>query len=80
MRSFSSPFLLPAIVSYLGEKGGPDWLNIDDLGGGDQSLELLGLHELLVYVRLPARSREALHHRGLRTVISTPSSARIKAA
>lgn len=29
--------------SYLGEKGGPDWLDVLDLGGSDQSLELLGL-------------------------------------
>ena len=30
-------------VANLGEKGGPDWLNIGDLGRGDESLELLGL-------------------------------------
>lgn len=28
---------------YLGEKGGPDGLDISDLCGGDESLELLGL-------------------------------------
>lgn len=28
---------------YLGEEGGPDGLNVGDLGGGDESLELLGL-------------------------------------
>lgn len=28
---------------YLGEKGGPDGLDISDLGGANESLELLGL-------------------------------------
>jgi len=29
---------------YLGEKSAPDWLDIRNLGGGDESLELLGLY------------------------------------
>ena len=28
---------------YLGEEGGPDGLNVRDLGGSDEGLELLGL-------------------------------------
>lgn len=37
------PKTSPAYCAHLSEKGGPDWLNIGDLCGGDQSLELLGL-------------------------------------
>jgi len=44
---------------YLGEKSAPDWLDIRDLGGGDESLELLGLYraEKSVYQFLPDLQR-----------------------
>ena len=32
---------------YLGEDGGPDGLNLLDLGGGQDGLDLVGLHEEL---------------------------------
>jgi hypothetical protein len=30
---------------YLGEDGGPDGLNLSNLGGSDEGLELVGLYE-----------------------------------
>ena len=32
---------------YLGEKHGPDGLDLGDLGGGDQGVDLVGLREIV---------------------------------
>jgi hypothetical protein len=59
--------------AHLGEKGGPDGLDILDLCGLDQGLELVGLRILVSGLRRQL-------HLGDRTVMSTPSSARMRAA
>ena len=64
---------------YLGEEGGPDGLDIGDLCGADESLELLGLYARKNHVR--KSQSVAFRGRGKgRTVISTPSSAKMRAA
>ena len=44
---FRSPRKIAVVVEYvciyLGEDGGPDGLNVLDLGGAQESLELVGL-------------------------------------
>lgn len=73
--------------SYLGEKRGPDRLNIDDVGGLDEGLDLVGLDCKISFSvtplncsRPPAWFRSPERAGLLLTVISTPSSARISAA
>ena len=71
-RRIPNPSLLRA--AYLGEQRRPDGLDIGDLGGGDQSLELVGLR-----CGLAMGGRAGGGERRL-TVISMPSSARMRAA
>ena len=64
------------VYAHLGEQGRPDGLDLLDLCGLDQGLELVGLGELA-----PAHLISHSHvGGGDRTVISTPSSARMRAA
>jgi hypothetical protein len=37
---------------YLGEDGGPDGLNLLDLGGGQDGLDLVGLYQDIELVRV----------------------------
>ena len=65
---------VPSLVdAHLGEKGSPDGLDLLDLCGLDQGLELVGLRILVSDLRRQL-------HLGDRTVMSTPSSARMRAA
>jgi hypothetical protein len=70
------PYCLSIAIAHLGEQSCPDGLNLLDLGSLDQGLELVGLGELA-----PAHCVSHSHvDGGDRTVISTPSSARMRAA
>lgn len=61
------------VLMYLGEEGGPDGLELRNLGGSDESLELVGLQwyplldpSLLIEC---ARISQALSYSDLNTVI-----------
>lgn len=62
----------------LGEERGPDGLDVGDFGGGDEGLELVGLRKYHVLGMIFAADPAGCGI--LRTVISTPSSARMRAA
>lgn len=64
--------------AYLGEQRGPDGLNVVDTSSLDQGVELVGL--VTQSVSRTFKNPTQLLERIFRTVISTPSSARIKAA
>lgn len=56
-----SPHLPSIANAHLGEKGGPDGLNLLDLCGLDQRLELVGLQELaLAHTRMVKSSAEVV--------------------
>jgi len=61
---------------YLSEERGPDWLNIFNSSSLDQGQELIGLGK----VSLADSGRKYAVARGHHTVISTESSARMRAA
>lgn len=65
-------------AAHLGEQGCPDGLNLLDLCGLDQGLELVGLRRLAIALSLFASC--AFRDGAGRTVMSTPSSARMRAA
>lgn len=69
---------------YLGEEGSPDGLDIGDLGGTDEGLELVGLCGIESakggsHVRNVGDAQVVVNGK-TRTVISIPSSARMRAA
>jgi hypothetical protein len=66
------------VYAYLGEQRGPDGLNVVDTSSLDQGEELVGLVTQSVSHTFnnPAQVLERI----FRTVISTPSSARMRAA
>ena len=81
-------------LKSLGEESGPDGLDVGNLGGRDQGVDLVGLRvtALVSLLVVPRKIRSRSHDqrkvyacawggggRG-RTVISTPSSARMRAA
>jgi len=62
------------LQSYLGEERGPDWLDIINASSLDQGQELVGLVKVS-----PSNIQDGMSQE-IRTVISTESSARMRAA